>query len=278
MANKERQINSAEKKEETRLIRWRAVYGIWQREILIFYRDRVRFFTSLFAPFLIFLVFGTGFNLILPKNILGYDFSLFFYPGLIAVAAAFLALDATMSIVWDKEFGFLKEILVAPVKRIDIALGRLLGAISRSLIQTLTLLLVAPFVGIPLTFARFVFVILLVLLISWGMAGLGIILALKAKRLESYSIILQLVFAPLVAFSGAFFPLYNAPYWVRFFSHLNPLTYGVDSLRFVLLGSSLKTRLLDLLMAHNLTISLLVASLFMVITTFLAVRAFKTVR
>jgi ABC-2 type transport system permease protein len=278
MEDKEETKQSVEKTKLSWQVRWRAIYGIWQREVLIFYRDPVRFFSSLFAPFLIFLIFGTGLNLILSKNVLGYDFSLFFYPGIMAVAAAFLALDATMSIVWDKEFGFLKEILVAPVKRIDITLGRLAGATSRSLIQTLTLLLVAPFIGIPLTFARVVFVILLVLLISWGMAGLGIILALRAKRLESYSIILQLFFAPLVAFSGAFFPLYNAPYWIRFFSHLNPLTYGVDSLRFVLLASSLKTRLLDLLMAHNLFVSLLVASLFMIITTIFSVRSFKKIR
>jgi len=258
--------------------RLRAIYGIWYRELLLFCRNRARLFTAIFLPLLGFLVFGTGFKLILSRDILGYDFNLFFFPGLLAVSVAIMAFDATMSIVWDKEFGFLKEILVSPVSRVDIALGRFLGAVTRSLIQGLPLMVIAPFIGIPMTFTRIVLTILTIIVLCWGVAGIGIILASRIKRLESFGVIMQMMIGPMVVLSGAFFPIHNASAWLRIASNFNPLTYGVDSLRFILLESSVKARIMDIFTTHNFLVSAIVAVAIAVVTTYFGILAFKKMK
>lgn len=258
--------------------RLRSIYGIWYRQLLLLYRNPVRLFTTFFLPFLIFIVFGTGFKLVMSKSALGFDFSVFLFPGLMAASAAVMALDSTMSIVWDREFGFLKEILVAPVSRVDVAIGQMAGATTRALTQSLTLIMIAPFIGIPLSVTRIAAVFLTITVFSWGISGLGIVIASRIKRLEYFTIIIQILIAPMVALSGAFFPTHNAANWIKLGSNLNPLTYGVDSLRFILLESSVKARIMDIFTTHSFLVSALVVGSFSIVMTYLSILAFKKMR
>jgi len=257
---------------------FRVIYAIWYRELLLFVRDQVKVFTFVFTPLFVFLIFGTGLKFIIAKNFLGYDFGHFFYPGLIAVSVAAMTLDSTMSIIWDREFGFLKEILVSPASRVDIALGKITGATSRALVGSLPLVIIAPFIGLPISFPQILVAILTILVLAWGMSSLGIIISSHIRRLETFNIIIQILIAPMIFLSGAFFPTHNASGWIKTVSNFIPLTYGVDALRYIFLESSLKARVLDIITTHNFLISILFLIFFAGFLSFFSIREFKKMR
>ena len=258
--------------------RIKSIYIIWYREIIIYLRNKLKLFTSLFLPLVLLIFLGTGLKTILPEYILHYDFSKFFFPGLVGLSVSTMALSSTMSIVWDREFGFLREILVAPISRTDIAIGKILGATSVALFQGFLLILAAPYVGIKFSFLIFLATLGSIFLTSYGMAAIGIYFASRLTRTESFSFLLQLIFLPMVFLSGAFFPLKTSPSWMIAAAQLNPLTYGIDTIRWsLLLRSTSLTKLINLT-SHSFLFSLVILILFDVIITFLAIRTFQKIK
>lgn len=251
------------------------IYILWYREILLYLRNSLRFFTSLFLPLLFLIFFGTGLKTIFPLISLPYDFSEFFFPGILALSVTTMALSSTMSIVWDREFGFLKEILVSPAPRSAIALGKILGAASTALIEGALLLLAVPYLNINFSLLLFFESLFIIFLIAYGMAGLGIVLTAKLKRTESFTIILQILITPMVFLSGAFFPINNSPDWMVNLSQFNPLTYGINSLRWVILQNTLSPNTLSQITTNSFLPSLSLLISFDVLITILSLKIFQ---
>jgi ABC-2 type transport system permease protein len=147
-------------------------------------------------------------------------------------------LFAGVSVVWDREFGFLREILVAPIGRTGIVLGKALGAGITALLQVVIMLILAPFLGVDLSIAVILELIPIVILLSLGLAGLGILFASFMTSQQGFQLVIQLLIFPLIFLAGVFFPVNQVPQWLEVISKVNPLTYGVDAIRQVFLGST----------------------------------------
>ncbi len=208
---------------------------IWQREVIRYARDRTRVVSTLVQPVVFLAVFGTGLRETLASGNLGVDFIVFMYPGTIAMTVMGVGFFATISTVWDRQFGFLKEVLVAPIPRTAIALGKTAGAATMASIQALILLGLAPIIGITLHPARVPLLILYMLMLSFAVSGLGLFVASMMKTTESFGLLVQILIFPMFFLSGAFFPLTAVPTWMAVLSYINPLTYGVDAFRQVIL-------------------------------------------
>ncbi|MDD4900737.1 MAG: ABC transporter permease [Patescibacteria group bacterium] len=214
----------------------RAIYTIWKRENIRYVRDKARIFSTLLQPLMFLVIFGAGLGGTLAQGGFGVDYMKFMYPGIIAMNVMGIAFFSTVSTVWDREFGFLKEILVAPVARTSIVVGKILGAITIASTQALLLLLLAPFIHIQLSLVIIVKLFLMMMLLAFAIAGLGLLIASLMKTTESFGIVMQVLIFPMFFLSGAFFPLTNVPLWMTVLSRINPLTYGVDGMRQIILG------------------------------------------
>jgi len=198
---------------------------------------------------------------------LGQDYVLFIYPGILGMSVLFTSIFSAISIVWDREFGFLKEIMVAPISRSAIVFGKALGGSTVALVQAAIILLLAPLVGLKLSFFVIIAVFLLLLLIAFTLTSLGIALAARMETMEGFQMVVNFLIMPLFLLSGAMFPLSKLPFWLHFFTRLDPLTYGVDSLRGLILGPQLAV--------NPLLLNLAVLTVFAAITISLAVYFFN---
>lgn len=217
------------------------VRGIWvvgYREVVRFISDRSRVIGSLFFPLLMLVVFGAGFSQLIGSVGDGVDYVQFLYPGILAIMVLTSSLQAGISVVADREYGFLREILVAPLSRTGIVLGKTAGATVQALLQTGLLLLLAPLLGVQLSLASVLALIPVVAILSTGLSGLGLVLASFIKSQQAFQLLGQVVIFPLIFLAGVFFPVNQVSSAVEVISKLNPLTYGVDAVRQVLLGSS----------------------------------------
>ena len=217
-----------------------AIYVLWLREMKRFVRAKSRVIGTLAMPifFLAFLGMGLG-NINIPSMAKDVEYIHFLVPGIVGMTMLFTSMFAGMSVLWDKEFGFLKEIMVAPVNRVSIVIGRIIGGATTSIFQGILILGISILMGfkivsIPAFFSSIVFM----LLISSTFIGLGLIFASKMKDIQGFGMITNFVIFPLFFLSGALYPLENLPVWIRCISYLDPLTYGVDGLRGVLIGVS----------------------------------------
>lgn len=252
-----------------------AIQTIWQREILRYARDRIRIISSFFQPIMFLVIFGTGLRRTLAQGDFGVDFVKFMYPGIIAMSVMGVAFFSTISTVWDREFGFLKEILVAPVPRSAVALGKSFGAATIASCQAILLLIMAPIIGISLHPLVVIELFAFMLLLAFAISGLGLFVASLMKSTESFGLVMQVLFFPMFFMSGAFFPLTNVPTWMNYLSKINPLTYGVDAFRQILIGSEIPKAVADRIILFPLYadgVFMIVFSLFLVS---LAVRAFN---
>lgn len=217
------------------------VRGIWvvgYREVVRFISDRSRVIGSLFFPLLMLVVFGAGFSQLIGSVGDGVDYVQFLYPGILAIMVLTSSLQAGISVVADREYGFLREILVAPLSRTGIVLGKTAGATVQALLQTGLLLLLAPLLGVGLSLASVLALIPVIAILSTGLSGLGLVLASFIKSQQAFQLLGQVVIFPLIFLAGVFFPVNQVSSAVEVISKLNPLTYGVDAVRQVLLGSS----------------------------------------
>lgn len=254
------------------------VYIIWYREVLIYVRNKVKFFTSIFFPLLLLIFFGTGLENIFSITNLSYGFKEFFFPGIIGASVVTLAITSTMSVVWDREFGFLKEILVSPISRISIALGKILGATTAALIEGILLLLTAPFLGFDFTLPLYLINFFIIFVVALGMSSLGLIIASRIRKTESFNVILQIFIAPMIFLSGAFFPLNNGPSWMLKLASYNPLAYGINALRWAMLSSTVSYEAIKKITTTNFAVSFTNCILFDIIITLIAIYFFRKIR
>ncbi len=213
--------------------------GTWviaYRELLRFVTQRARMLSSIFMPLIFFVIFGAGFNNFIPNLAAGVDYIKFVYPGIIAQTVLQSSVLSGISIVWDREFGFLKEILVAPLGRTGIVLGKVVGSAVIAVGQAIIMLILAPIIGITLTPLMVAELVPVSILISFSLSGLGVLIASRMKSQQSFQIIIQIIIFPLMFLSGVFFPVNNVPIWLEFIAKINPVTYGVDAIRQIFLG------------------------------------------
>jgi len=210
---------------------YRGIWVVAYREILRFVQERSRMISSFAFPLMFLVVFGAGFNRIIGPMSDGINFVKFMYPGILAMTVVMSSMFSGMSIVWDREFGFLKEILVAPISRTGIVLGKVAGGAFTALVQGMILLLVAPFIGVSITPILVVKYLFLVLPLALSLSGMGIFVATRMRSQQGFQMVMQLLIFPMIFLSGVFFPVDNVPMWMQIISKINPLTYGVDAVR-----------------------------------------------
>lgn len=211
----------------------RAALMVWRREMIRFRQDRARVFAMLLQPLLFLFVMGTGLSSVISTGA-GLDFRTFLFPGVLAMSVLFSAAFAGVSLVWDREFGFLREMLVAPVSRAAIVVGKCLGGATAATVQSLVVLVLAGLVGIP--YAPLLMLQLLVLLFigAFMLTGLGVLLSSRIKQIQAAMPASQLIIMPMMFLSGALFPMANLPDWLSVLTKLNPLTYVVQPMRAVI--------------------------------------------
>ena len=184
---------------------------------------------SLAAPLLWLLIFGSGMRTIAVSG--AQDYRAFLFPGIIGMTILFTSIASGVSVIWDREFGFLKEILVAPVSRSSVVLGKAIGGGTIAVIQGIILLPLSFLVGVYLPPLTYLMYIPLMIIISVGLVSIGLAIAAFVESMESFHMIMSFAMMPMFFLSGALFPLTIAPEWLRWVSYINPLTYGVDILR-----------------------------------------------
>ena len=209
----------------------RAATVVWQREMIRFGRDRSRIISSLIQPVLFLFVLGTGLSSLLSTG--QVDFRTFLFPGVLAMSVLFTAAFAGISIVWDREFGFLREMLVAPVGTTAIMTGKCLGGATVATLQSLVILALAGLVDVPYDPVMMLELVVLLFLMAFMICALGLVLAARVKQIQSAMPLVQLTITPLMFLSGALFPLSNLPAWLKVVTTLNPMTYAVESIRSV---------------------------------------------
>jgi len=251
------------------------IYTIWQREIIRYWRDKTRIISTLFMPLMFLVIFGAGLSKTLATGNFGVDFTQFMYPGIVAMSVMSVAFFSTVSTVWDREFGFLKEILVAPVSRVAIAFGKTLGATTIASIQALILLILAPFIGVTIHFVIIPQLVLFMLLLAFAISGMGLLISSLMKTTESFGLVMQVLIFPMFFISGAFFPLTAVPSWMKVLSYINPLTYGVDAMRQILLGNQVAENILSVLSLHAISVNALFLLGFSAVMVSTAVWAFN---
>jgi len=203
---------------------------ILERELIRFVRTRVRIVTGLTQPVLFLFVLGYGISPLVGTT-QGFDFRKFVFPGVVAMSVVSTAIFSAVSIVWDREFGFLREMLVAPVSRASLVLGKAAGGATVATLQGTIMLVLAPVVGVHLTALMVVEVIGCELLMAVALTAFGVFVASRISRMESFQVVMQLLLLPMLFLSGAMFPLAGLPAWLAVLTRINPLTYAVDPLR-----------------------------------------------
>ena len=225
---------------------WEGIAMVWERDLVRFTQQRTRLFGGLVRSvvWLFALGFGLRGSFIAVE---GLDYVQFIFPGIIAMSVIFSALQSSISIIWDREFGFLKEVLVAPVPRSTIVLGKALGGATTSALQGLIILPLAPLAGVRPSAYGLLLALLFIILASLSMTGLGILIAARMHDFEGFGVIQNFVSMPMFLLSGAMFPISNVPGWLSWIIHLNPLSYGVDAVRGALTDYHTYSYLLDAL-------------------------------
>ncbi len=236
-----------------------AIYVLWLREMKRFARAKSRIIGALAFPLFFLAFLGLGFRrMAIPGLASDVNYISFLVPGILGMSLLFSSTFGGLSVLWDREFGFLKEIMVAPVSRVSIVLGRIAGGITTAMIQGLLVFAVSFVIGFRLSsFLVLPMALIFMVLISVTFLGLGLIFASKMRDMQGFSIVMNFVIFPLFFLSGALYPLENFPGWLRVLSYIDPLTYGIDGLRAIMIGHSSYT------IAFNLVI-MIVFSLLMI--------------
>ncbi|HEY1597888.1 MAG TPA: ABC transporter permease [Thermoleophilaceae bacterium] len=209
----------------------RAIRVVWQRELIRFSRDRARMVTALVQPILFLFVLGTGLSRLASAGTHGVDLRTFVYPGVLAMAVLFTAMFSAASIVWDREFGFLREMLVAPVGRGAIVIGKCLGGATVAGFQGVIMICIAGLVSVPYAPVMILEVLILQLLLAFALTAFGVMMAARMSQMQSFMALMQMVILPLFFLSGALFPVSGLPTWLNVLNRLDPITYAVDPIR-----------------------------------------------
>jgi ABC-2 type transport system permease protein len=209
----------------------RAIKIVWKRELVRFRSDRLRIVTSLVQPLLFLFVLGAGLNQLSSAGTHGVDLKTFIYPGILCIAVMFTAMFSAASIVWDREFGFLREMMVAPVRRSSIIIGKCLGGATVAGFQGVIVLALAGFVHVPYNPVLLLGIFVLQLLLAFSITAFGVMVAVRIKQMQSFMGVMQMIVMPMFFLSGALYPVANLPTWLAVLNRLDPLTYAVDPMR-----------------------------------------------
>jgi ABC-2 type transport system permease protein len=210
----------------------RATKMVWKRELIRYFRNRIRIVTSLAQPVLFLFVLGSGLSPIV-KNSSGphVDFKTFLYAGVICMTILFTAIFSAVSIVWDREFGFLREMMVAPIRRGALVLGKTLGGATVATMQGVIMVVLGPLVHVPYNAVLLLEVLVLMSLCALMLTSIGVLAASRMQQVESFQVVMQLFVLPMFFLSGAVFPLKNLPEWLSVLTRIDPLSYIVDPMR-----------------------------------------------
>jgi ABC-2 type transport system permease protein len=242
------------------------LYAMWLREVKVYSREKSRIASSIFTPLLWLFVFGKGLGASI--SIEGISYDIFIYPGILAMSTLFTSLFFGVYIVWDKKVDFLKEVLVSPLSRTTIFLGKVLGGLTDTFIQVSILLFLAPFLGIRFGLGGVLLSYITVFLLSIGIVSIGLIIGSVMESPEGFGLVVSFVAYPLFFLSGALFPIENLPSWLSVFVFLDPVTYGVDALRQIILGAG----------GISLATSLTVLSAFSILMVYIGTIAFERMK
>lgn len=241
-----------------------AIYILWLRDLKRYWYDKTRIVASLGQPILFLFVLGSA----LSPSFQGpgqVKFTEFIFPGIISMTLLFTSIFSAMSIVWDREFGFLKEVLVAPVSRWSIAVGKAFGGATVAVMQGTIMLCLAPLAGARISIHILLVSLVVMFIIAFAMSSLGIMIAAKMKEMEGFQVVVNFLIMPIFFLSGALFPLDRLPKWLAVLTRIDPLTYGVDLLRGVMLN----------IHSLPLTVDVLVIGLFALVILGIAVFEFS---
>jgi len=207
----------------------RAIRIVWLRDVIRFWRDKPRMIASALQPMLYLFVFGTGLGAMRPTG--NIDMRVFLYPGVVAMATLFTCFFSAGSIVWDREFGFMREMLVAPVRRGAIVVGKALGGATAGMTQGVIVLAIGSFVGVP--FSPLLVIVLLgeLVILSFAVTSIGVLVAVRIKSFQAFMALVQIIVMPMFFLSSALFPPSGLPSWLEWATRLDPLTYAVDPMR-----------------------------------------------
>jgi ABC-2 type transport system permease protein len=209
----------------------RAMKIVWKRDLIRFANDRVRIATALVQPLLFLFVLGSGLQTLSNPSTHGVDLKTFIYPGILCMAVMFTALFSAASVVWDREFGFMREMLVAPVRRSSIVIGKCLGGATVASLQGVILICLAWAVHVPYSFSLVFGIFALQLLLAFALSALGLMVAVRIKQMQTFMGVTQMLVMPMFFISGALFPLAALPGWLAVLNRIDPLTYAVDPMR-----------------------------------------------
>jgi len=221
-----------------------AVYAVWLREVRVYLRERERVISSFVSPILWLVAFGSGVGASVSlqgSQYQGISYQVFIYPGVLSMALLMTSIFYGVYIIWDRKLDFLKEVLVAPVSRSSVFLGKMLGGCTDVMLQSLILLILGILIGMPVTPLVFLYSLLILFLISVAMVSLGLVMGSNLTNQEAFGLVMNFVVWPLFFFSGALFQVSSLPDWLKFITYLDPLTYGVDVLRGAMLGTQVQS-------------------------------------
>jgi ABC-2 type transport system permease protein len=211
-------------------------YALWYREIKVFSREKSRIVSSLITPLLWIVVFGGGLGSAVSLG--GVNYQVFIFPGILAMSILFSSVFFGLYIVWDRKIDFFKEVLVAPLSRTTIFAGKMVGGSTDALIQGCAMLAFGLVLGINYTFLVVLFSFVFMFILASALVSLGLIIGSNMESVEGFQLIVSFLVFPMFFFSGALFPLKNLPQYLLIFTILDPVTYAVDGLRGLILGSS----------------------------------------
>jgi ABC-2 type transport system permease protein len=209
----------------------RAIKIVVQRDLIRTFQDRIRFVAALVQPLLFLFVLGSGLSSLTRAATGSLDLRTFMFPGILATSTLFTAVFSAVSIVWDREFGFLREMLVAPVRRSSIILGKALGGAAVATLQGVIVLALAPLVHVPLSVGLVLTLLAEVFLLSFTLTSLGLAVVARIRQVQTVMGLMQVLLLPLSFLSGALYPLSGLPAWLSVAVRLNPLTYAVHPVR-----------------------------------------------
>jgi ABC-2 type transport system permease protein len=209
----------------------RAIKIVWRRELIRFRADRLRMITSLVQPLLFLFVLGSGLQQLSRAGTHGVSLKTFIYPGILCISVMFTAMFSAASIVWDREFGFLREMMVAPVRRSSIIIGKCLGGATVASFQGVIVIALAGLVSVPYEPLLILGIFVLQLALAFAITAFGVMIAVRIKQMQSFMGVMQMVIMPMFFISGALFPAAGLPGWLTILNRIDPLTYAVDPMR-----------------------------------------------
>lgn len=219
----------------------RGIYTLWLREVKRYSREKGRLVSSIVQPLIWLVIFGTGLGSAIGIAG-GTNYQQFIFPGIIGQTMLFTAMFMGISVIWDKQFGFMKEILVAPISRVSIFIGKVLGVGTDSLIQGIIIFVFGFLLSVPLhlslNLSMFAMSLPIMIVIAIGLVCIGLTMAAFMNSLENFGAIMTFVNMPMFFLSGALFPVATLPDWLKWVFYINPLTYDVDALRYITMGSA----------------------------------------